>query len=203
MSSELSVWTRDLAKSGATINTFRKDYIGQLVPRFQSIVNLLMPYMAQRLELRYRQGWDRTLDYAQALEASLPSDQEQGYTHVGPQRADLRVFIDGYLASDTLSRGQQKLVVTALKLAQGQLMAETNRGSCTYLVDDLPSELDSAHCQRVCEILSSMSAQVFVSCIELEDIQSMWPDSESLGMFHVEQGVISRTGKERSRYHAV
>lgn len=197
MSSQLPIWTKDLAKSGETINSYRMDYVGQLVPRFQSIVNLLMPYMAQRLELRYRQGWDRAAVYAQALETSLPSDQEQGYTHVGPQRADLRVFIDGHLASDTLSRGQQKLVVTALKLAQGQLMAETNRGSCTYLVDDLPSELDSTHCKRVCEILSSMSAQVFVSCIELEDIESMWPDSEILGMFHVEQGVISRTEKER------
>lgn len=196
MTSELSVWTRDLAKSGTTINSFRMDYITQLVPRFQKIVNLLMPYMEKRLELRYRQGWDKTLDYAQALEASLLSDQEQGYTHVGPQRADIRVFVDGHLASDTLSRGQQKLVVTALKLAQGQLMTEINRGACTYLVDDLPSELDAAHCQRVCEILSSMSAQVFVSCVELEDIEPLWPDSEELGMFHVEQGVISRTERK-------
>lgn len=196
MNAELSVWTRDLASSGATINSYRVDYIGQLVPKFQSIVNLLMPYMTDRLELRYRQGWDRSLGYSEALEQSLPSDQEHGYTHVGPQRADVRVFVDGHLASDTLSRGQQKLVVTALKLAQGQLMTEVNRGSCTYLVDDLPSELDAAHCQRVCEILASMSAQVFVSCVELEDVESFWPDKGKLGMFHVEQGVISRQERE-------
>lgn len=197
MVQELSVWTRDLAKSGATINSFRLDYITRLVPHFQRIVDILMPYMAGKLELRYRQGWDKTLDYSQALDASLLSDQEQGYTHVGPQRADIRVFVDGHLASDTLSRGQQKLVVTALKLAQGQLMTEINRGDCTYLVDDLPSELDRTHCQRVCEILASMSAQVFVSCVELEDIDALWPDSEELGMFHVEQGVITRTENAR------
>ena len=139
--SELPVWTRDLVASGFAINRFRQNYIKQLVPMFQGIMKALMPYLADGLELRYMQGWDKTLDYVQALENSLPSDLDQGYTHVGPQRADVKILIEGHSAAETLSRGQQKLVVSGLKLAQGMVMADANRGVCTYLVDDLPAEL--------------------------------------------------------------
>ena len=142
------------------------------------------------LELKYRQGWDKTIAYAQALNNSESADLEQGYTHVGPQRADIKILIDGYSAAETLSRGQQKLVVCGLKLAQGLVLAEDNRGMCTYLVDDLPSELDQEHTARVCQLLSSLNAQVFITCIAKEDIAALWPREDTLGVFHVEQGLV-------------
>jgi DNA replication and repair protein RecF len=187
---ELSVWTRDLADSGSAISGYRRIYFERLVPRFNDIINSLAPSLCG-LELRYLQGWDKQFTYQQALENSLSTDSEQGYTHVGPQRGDIRVLIEGRLAADTLSRGQQKLVVCALKLAQGQLITEQGTGSCTYLVDDLPSELDSEHGQQVCRHLARMDAQVFISCVDKRDITALWPmDTKPMAMFHVEHGVV-------------
>jgi DNA replication and repair protein RecF len=193
---ELSVWTRDLATAGAAIGDYRKAYFKLLVPRFTDIVKQLVPSLGDGLELRYQQGWDRQSTYEAALHGSISSDIEQGYTHVGPQRADIRVLIDGRLAADTLSRGQQKLVVCGLKLAQGQLMSEQGKGSCTYLVDDLPSELDLEHSRQVCELLASMKAQVFITCVDQADIVSVWPEETSdMAMFHVEHGTVSPAGR--------
>jgi len=188
---ELCVWTRDLAASGNAINEYRKAYFKLLIPRFQEIMAKLAPSL-HLLELRYRQGWDRELDYESALGNSIAADLEQGYTHIGPQRADIRVNYDGHLAADTLSRGQQKLVVCGLKLAQGQLMSEMGRGVCTYLIDDLPSELDQQHSQLVCELLASMEAQVFITCVQQQDIEAVWPEAKELAMFHVEHGAVRR-----------
>ena len=188
---ELAVWTRDLAVSGKEINDYRSAYFGLLVPRFKAIMARLAPSL-ENLELRYRQGWDKQQSYDEALENSISSDLEQGYTHVGPQRADIRVKCDGHLAADTLSRGQQKLVVCGLKLAQGQLMSEMGRGKCTYLIDDLPSELDQQHSKLVCALLASMGAQVFITCVHQQDITSVWPETEELAMFHVEHGTVQR-----------
>jgi DNA replication and repair protein RecF len=81
-------------------------------------------------------------------------------------------------------------VVCGLKLAQGQLMAQHGRGTCTYLIDDLPSELDHLHSQLVCELLASMDAQVFITCIDHKEIRSVWPATGELAMFHVEQGAV-------------
>jgi DNA replication and repair protein RecF len=186
---ELSVWTKDLIGAGMAINDYRLAYFDQLVPRFRAIIEQLIPSL-EEVELRFRQGWDRQLDFKAALERSLATDQEQGYTHIGPQRADIRILVGGHLAADTLSRGQQKLMVCALKLAQGQMMSETGRGVCTYLLDDLPSELDEQHNRQVCELLASMDAQVFITCVDRQDITDFWPTGSVPVMFHVEQGIV-------------
>ncbi len=131
------------------------------------------------------------MEYAAALDASQAVDLERGYTHVGPQRADIRVTINGRSAADVLSRGQQKLVVCALKLAQGQLMANLGHSACTYLLDDLSAELDKHHCGLVCAQLSSMKVQVFATCIEEDDLCSVWPSEDGMKVFHVEHGVVT------------
>ncbi|RLQ22058.1 DNA replication/repair protein RecF [Seongchinamella sediminis] len=189
---ELSVWTRELAQSGEALNQYRDAYFRRLSPRFLEIMTRLAPSLGG-LELRYRRGWDKQLPYADALANSTDSDREQGFTHVGPQRADIKVLSDGHSAAETLSRGQQKLVVCGLKLAQGQLMTEMGKGHCTYLVDDLPSELDRNHCGRVCELLAMMKVQVFITCVQQRDIGDVWPDDDkqALAMFHVEHGAVN------------
>jgi len=188
---ELAVWTRDLASAGAAVGDYRQAYFKQLLPRFREIVAQLVPALVDGLELRYHQGWDRQSSYDKALESSAQADIEQGYTHVGPQRADIRVLINGRLAAETLSRGQQKLVVCGLKLAQGQLMSEQGKGCCTYLVDDLPSELDLEHSRQVSQLLASMEAQVFITCVDQADIAAVWPeDAAEIAMFHVEHGTV-------------
>jgi DNA replication and repair protein RecF len=190
---ELSVWTRDVAASGETLSDYREAYFKLLNPRFKSIMAKLAPSMDGALSLRFRRGWDKQLSYREALANSETTDIEQGYTHVGPQRADIRVMLDKHLAADTLSRGQQKLAVCGLKLAQGQLMSEMGHGHCSYLVDDLPSELDHQHAGLVCQLLSGMKAQVFITCVHKKDILSVWPEGEKdeFAMFHVEHGAVS------------
>ena len=186
---ELETWTKHLAQAGLAVNEYRQAYFERLTPLFMDIVKRLAPTLSE-LDIQYRQGWDGALSYADALEAGVSADLEQGYTHVGPQRADFRLTSGGHLAADMLSRGQQKLVVCALKLAQGQAMAEYGPGQCTYLIDDLPSELDEVHSKLVCALLASMKAQVFITCVDQQEIRAVWPEQAEFGLFHVEQGSV-------------
>jgi DNA replication and repair protein RecF len=90
--------------------------------------------------------------------------------------------------------------VCALKLAQGKIMASATGEMCTYLVDDLTSELDEAHGRKVAAQLTEMEAQVFVTCIEKKDVLTIWPASRpglDSAMFHVEHGGISREHDQR------
>jgi len=188
-SAELASWNQEFIETGEQIDALRKAYLAQLVPSFTSLLERLSPGLAAT-EVRYRRGWDAKSNLGEALERSEKADREQGFTHVGPQRADLKLLLDGHDAGATLSRGQQKLVVCALKLAQGQVLGGQRDLPCIYLVDDLPSELDSEHCQRVCEVLSELPAQVFLTCVEPDDIARHWPEQPA--MFHVEHGAIER-----------
>jgi DNA replication and repair protein RecF len=61
-------------------------------------------------------------------------------------------------------------------------------------VDDLPSELDEEHSRLVCEQLASMSAQVFITCVDRQEIDAVWPaDRSNMAMFHVEHGAVTQS----------
>ena len=58
-----------------------------------------------------------------------------------------------------------------------------------YLVDDLPAELDKRHCASVCSQLAS-GRQVVLTAVDRGSIETAW-GSESLQLFHVEQGCVT------------
>ena len=188
---ELEVWTRDLVVQGEAVAAARAAFIAALDAVFQPLLSSLAPELGE-IRLQYRRGWDSQLAYAEALQRGLATDREQGFTHSGPQRADIRVTTNGHPAADTLSRGQQKLLVAALKLSQGQLLA--SRGAeVLFLVDDLPSELDARRCEKVCRLLGDMPVQTLVTCVDRDAVLPEWFGGHdgSTAVFHVEHGQVA------------
>ncbi|MEE4277961.1 MAG: DNA replication/repair protein RecF [Halieaceae bacterium] len=187
---ELEGWTRELAAQGSRLAAARERFLQALADEFAPVQKALAPELGS-IELRYRQGWDSSQAFFEALERGADSDREQGFTQVGPQRADIRIQVDGYPAADTLSRGQQKLLVIALKLAQGRLFARDG-SALTYLVDDLPSELDRERCEKVCRLFRQLRVQTLITGVERSSIPDEWlkSDGEEVGVFHVEHGSV-------------
>lgn len=71
------------------------------------------------LSFSFMRGWDRESDYAALLERHFERDRALTYTAQGPHKADFRIRADGTPVEDLLSRGQLKLLMCALRLAQG------------------------------------------------------------------------------------
>ena len=114
---------------------------------------------------------------------------------MGSHRADLRLTVNGQNAAEILSRGQQKLLVCALKIAQGYVFSRTTGRKTVYLIDDLPAELDSKHRELLARWLGIMDTQVFITGIEQEILLSCWTTKlkTEIKMFHVEQGCVTET----------
>ncbi len=71
-------------------------------------------------------------DYAEVLERNFERDRMLTYTAHGPHKADFRIRADGAPVEDTLSRGQLKLLMCALRLAQGEFLTRVSGGAaCT------------------------------------------------------------------------
>lgn len=191
-SAELDSWTHELADAGESLTRCRQAYFSRLSARFSEVIASVLPD-SPPVTLHFRRGWDRDKALLEVYKAGFSVDLDQGFTRSGPQRADIRILAGDVSAADTLSRGQQKLVVSALKLAQGHLYAEDGgRGDCVFLLDDLPSELDAMHLRLICDEVEKTGAQVFVSCISLSDVCDVWTPSGSLAVFHVEHGQVIR-----------
>ncbi len=183
---ERQIWHESLAKLANQINEMRMSYIKAVKPVFDEFMQRLNPDL--EITMSYYQGWGKERDYYQLLEESWPSDVKQGFTQLGPQRADLRLKAKGLPAMEILSRGQQKMVVCALKLAQAQLYKEATNTACIFLVDDLAAELDISHRKALCSLLEELECQVFVTAVEAAQIANCWSPSSNIKKFHVEHG---------------
>ena len=93
-------------------------------------------------------------------------------------------------AKEILSRGQQKLLVCAMIVAQGALLKQGVNRKPIYLVDDLPSELDFQSRSKLLALLSRQKAQVFFTSVEREAFKDAFDCGVPLKMFHVEHGEI-------------
>lgn len=182
----LNVWDREFAHWSERLDALRMEYMQALAPLFQATLAELIDL--PELTLRYQRGWDAKRPLGDVLAAGRDSDSHMGFTQTGPQRADLRIRMGRRPAVEVLSRGQQKLVVSALKLAQGRLLEEMNGRTCVYLIDDLPAELDGEHRRLFCQLLAGLECQVFVTCVEPETLDRVWLPNTDVRMFHVEHG---------------
>lgn len=184
--SSLDVWDQELAKWSERLDELRRAYIEAFLPVFEETLAELLPQPG--LALRYSRGWDRERRLEEVLGQGRDSDRQMGFTQQGPQRADLRIRLHRRPAIEVLSRGQQKLVVSALKLAQGRLLELTTARTCLYLIDDLPAELDVSHRRAFCRWLERMRCQVFITSVEPEALDTLWQPSTPRAMFHVKHG---------------
>lgn len=140
------------------------------------------------LEFQFRRGWgEHHASLAEALALQRERDLGLGYTYAGPHRCDLSIRWRGSEAKERLSRGQAKLVVLALLIAQAQCYRQRHASSPLLLLDDLCSELDAASAGAVLSLLREQEYQAWVSGVE----RPSWAAASTDALFHVEQGSIT------------
>ena len=104
--------------------------------------------------------------FARALRAARGEERRRGVTVVGPHRDDIRFYIDGHDAIVYGSRGQQRTVALALKLAEVELMRGETGETPVLLLDDILSELDERRGRHVLETVSA-AQQVLMTTTDL------------------------------------
>lgn len=182
---ELETWTLETVKSGVALHTARQGFVDALQPALIEALSFLLPL--EGLKIRYSPGWKEDLSLAEACEHSADRDRQMGCTQSGPHRADFKLTINRMPAREVLSRGQQKLFVYAMILAQGALIRQHSDNPPVYLLDDLPAELDGESRGRLMNQLQGQKAQVLFTGIQPD----MHGSGQAMKMFHVEHGHIS------------
>jgi DNA replication and repair protein RecF len=195
---EIEPWTHELVRNAELMDQQRSAYLQKLQavlePHFRRLESGLEP--GKRLELDYVRGWQQDSGLFEQIQSELAKDRKYGHTTSGPHRADLRFRYGGLDVAEVLSRGQLKLLICALKIAQGQVLELETGKRCIYLIDDLPAELDMANRSRVCGLLAEQKAQVFLTSI---DQHPMAKELDAAGLsegtksklFHVKHGKIA------------
>lgn len=188
---ELKPWTQQVAAFSVSIDRLRRDYLERLQPRLEATLAGLGQLPEIRLALF--SGWaEKDADaLEQLLFQDLERERQMGHTTRGAHRADLRFTCDGVPVRDVLSRGQLKTLSYALLISQLSLMVQDYGRHCVLLVDDLCSELDTAHSRAILTVLASLNQQMIITALQREQLSHLEDIVQSAKMFHVEHGRIS------------
>ncbi len=108
--------------------------------------------------------------YEMHLEAARGDELRRGVSLVGPHRDDVSFALDGVDLATYGSRGQQRLGVIALKLAEATLMTEVGGEPPVLLLDDALSELDARHRSLLSTAVADTGGQVILTTTDVESV---------------------------------
>ena len=162
----LPAWDAALARHGIALMRDRAEVVERLQDRFERHAGALG--LEGRAELAYRPR--SRADGEEALAAELAErtdgDVERGFTGHGPHRDDLALRRDGRELRSYGSRGQVRLALLALLLAEREELAAERGAPPLMLLDDVMSELDASRRGRLVEVLRT-SGQSVITATEL------------------------------------
>ena len=230
---ELKSWDKGLSNHAALIHHYREQVFTEWQPYFAKSIVQLLPSYAEQLSLSYNAGYDTSVALDVQLNERLEQDLQLGYTRIGNHRADIHVHwrsnesvndqttdarkadsghgIQTKLptlkeqAANVLSRGEKKLLITALRLSQLPLLLNdeersdslnddlSSKATPVVLLDDITAELDDRAIEILLSTLARLPCQVFMTSLTddiLPLVNELWSQPN---VFHVKQGKISFT----------
>ena len=178
------LWDQALISLATKIDFIRKRYVSRLIP----VIERLLGDWCLDIGFNhaYVQGWNEKLDYEAALKKALPVDRKQRFTTVGPHRADLLIKAGDKKSGRVISRGQLKVLVVAMVVAQADICREEEKFIRVLLFDDFGAELDRENRERLLAEIPTYYPQVVSTMLEPENPGRGRP----VTMFHVEHGEL-------------
>lgn len=186
---EIESWNAQYVQSAAIIDKQRSRIASLLLPSTKNILRTVNFEHTEELTISYYSGHTGSL--LDKLRESQYRDLASGNTQYGPHKSDLRLKIGKYLAKDILSRGQKKLLVNALYLAQTEVLKKQTKKNSLFIIDDFSSELDKTNQLSLIRALRDQDdVQIILSCLQADMIKPLIKEYNSVKMFHVEHGTI-------------
>lgn len=156
----LEVWTYQLWELSVQIGKSRQELLQQLV---QDVNALFKNFFTAPLEIainylpkKWTDSWETF-----AVQASyfLEDERRMGRSLFGAHLDDFSIIFCDKNSRSYASRGQQKLVVLLLKIAQLQHLI-TTRGASIFLLDDFMTDFDEFKVTQLLPLLLSLPGQL-------------------------------------------
>ena len=162
----LGAWDAELARHGIELMRDRAELVERLSPRFAEHAAGLGLEEDPGLRYRPRSKAATAQELAAELAERVDSDLERGFTGHGPHRDDLSFTRAGRELRAFGSRGQQRIALLALLLAEREELASERGAPPLMLLDDVMSELDAVRRERLVAVLRR-GGQSVVTATEL------------------------------------
>ena len=146
---ELISWSEYMAEYAASIYLLRKEYIKKLEYYSYSFMkeisdgkeDITFEFISD-IDGDFNDEISVKNEYKRIFTVNTEKEKAVGTSLYGPQRDDIDIKINGKSSRSFASQGQQRSIVLALKLAEGEVSREFSGEYPVFLLDDVLSELD-------------------------------------------------------------
>ena len=204
----LSFWDEQLAMVAARVLAARLALVADLAERIPALHDAVAPVdeRGEQVRLSYADTLKDAWPERPATTGAAPPLEEleaayrrrivevrekelwNGVSLVGPHRDDLRVELAGREVATHASRGQQRTIILALKLAETDLLGADGAPTPIVLLDDVFSELDAERSDRSLSLLLERG-QVLVT---MADLASLPAGRRGVTIWQVGEGRLSQ-----------
>lgn len=168
---EFLIWTRKVWELSLEIQKHREAYLKELVGEVQALCNAYWPDKKydleySRKELSVNENFESFADRSYAL---FEKEKRYGRSLFGAHLDDIDILLDHKKARLFSSRGQQKLIILLLKIAQVQHLINLHGKDHTlFLIDDFMTDFDD----KVLNTLMTACLKLGVQVIFASPIQN-------------------------------
>lgn len=181
--SGIAAWDAEFVSLGERVDATRRRV---LEASLAALLEQGAALLASRIGFDYSPGWSADRPLGEALADNAERDALLGSTQAGPHRADLRLSYDERQARRLVSRGQQKLLASAMILAAAATAQAALDQPLLLLLDDPAAELDKDSLGRLMGRVEDLESQVIVTSLE----RSALSFPQAPAVFHVEHGAL-------------
>ncbi len=168
-SDSFAAWNQELARHGVALMRDRAELVDRLRPLFTDYAAELGLVDPPELAYRPRSQAQTADELARELEEHTARDIETGFTTHGPHRDELKLRRAGRGLRAFGSRGQLRLALLALLLAERHELAQTRGRVPLMLLDEAMSELDNTRRRRLVDLLCK-HGQSLITTTDLQHV---------------------------------
>jgi len=163
------VWTQQLWEASCVIQQRRQEMLdiffqeinSLLAKYFEASWSIIFTYKAKNMTLNYL--FD---DFIRVHQSFFNEEKRYGRSLFGAHLDDIVINLQGKKSKAFASRGQQKLIVLLIKIAQIKYLS-VQKGPAIFLLDDFMTDFDPERSQTLVSILLGLKSQlIFTSPIK-------------------------------------
>ncbi len=184
------------ASISAKLHDVRSQYIAEfkqlLYGSYEQMEQEKVLKMAFISNVRITGGEPESL-YRRAYQDSLNEDMRKGTTTRGPHRDIFTFFLNTKDLRKFGSQGEHKLVLVAIKFAEGHFLENHLHEAPVFLLDDLFAELDVKRSLMIVESLQG-NHQIFITTTDMADLRNHGLKVEGDTLQVIDAGAIQAHG---------
>lgn len=179
--SEIDLWEKSFLQFSVELNNTREKFFNEIKPKIIELSKYMQDEIKD-LSVEYKKGWSEDLSLEQQLYQDREKNLKYGQLQHGPQKMDIKISTGKYQASQTLSRGQKKILSITFYMAYIDLLLKRTNKTPIICLDDFDAEIDKDKLCKAAAFFNQKETQIFITSVHRKKISHVFPESQ---LFHV------------------